>query len=312
MIISASRRTDIPAFYSEWFIRRVRAGYCTVPNPYNNNQVTWVSLKPEKTEMIVFWTRNPRPLFPYLEELAQRGLEFYFHFTLMNNPREIDPKSPSLQASLETFSELAERIGSDKIIWRYDPIVLSTLTTTDFHKKQFGEIASALQQKTNRVVISIADVSSKIKQRMKDLQKQGIHLTAPDSLPEGDFAGLMRYFAQTARESGMEIVSCSEEIDLTIYDIRPGKCVDDDFIRKVFGKEVINKKDPSQRRACGCVVSKDIGMYDTCQFGCQYCYATSSFERAKQNYKEHDPNSPSLIGWFDADEQIQIPQPRLW
>ncbi|MCX8024216.1 MAG: DUF1848 domain-containing protein, partial [Thermanaerothrix sp.] len=122
MIISASRRTDIPAFYTPWFIHRVRAGYCTVPNPFNHNQVSYVSLKPEDVDIIVFWTRNPAPLIPYLGELDARGLRYYFQYTIMENPRTIDKKSPPLQPAIETFVELSEKIGDERVIWRYDPI----------------------------------------------------------------------------------------------------------------------------------------------------------------------------------------------
>src|SRR5512135_950390 len=128
MIISASRRTDIPAFYSRWFMNRVRAGYCTVPNPFNANQVKRISLLPEEVDVIVFWTRNPRPLFPFLKELDVRGVRYYFQFTLLDNPRSIDPKTPPAESALQTFRALSEQVGPARVIWRYDPLVLSQIT----------------------------------------------------------------------------------------------------------------------------------------------------------------------------------------
>lgn len=299
MIISASRRTDIPAFYTPWFIRRVRAGYCTVPNPFNRNQVSYVSLKPEDVDVIVFWTRNPAPLIPYLDELDARGLRYYFQYTVLDNPRALDPKSPPLPAALKTFRRLAERIGPQKVIWRYDPIVFTPHTEAEFHRDAFARIAAALRGFTQRVVISVMDRYPKAEKRLATLEAHGFPLNeALTQTPA--FEALMRDLVAIATENGMEIVSCAEDLDLTPYGVRPGKCVDDDYIRRVFGLEVTHKKDPHQREACGCVVSKDIGAYDTCLFGCQYCYATRSFDRARQQHAAHNPESPSLIGWYES------------
>lgn len=297
MIISASRRTDIPAFYAEWFMNRVRAGYCTVPNPFNHDQVSHISLEPEDVDVIVFWTRNPRPLMSHLAELDGRGYRYYFQYTVMDNPRLIDPKTPPLETSLETFRELAGQIGPERVIWRYDPIVFSNITDAEFHREKYEVIARTLRGYTHRSVISILDLYRKAEKRWRELTKQGVELLP---CPDGEFADLMRSIAGIAAENGLEIVSCAEKVDLRPYGIRPGKCVDDEYIAGVFGLKVMDRKDPSQREACGCVVSRDIGMYDTCLFGCQYCYATSSFERARVNHEEHDPDSPSLIGWYEA------------
>ena len=150
MILSVSRRSDIPAFYAEWFIRRVRAGYCLVPNPFYPQQVTQISLAPQDVEVIVFWTRNPRPLFPYLAELDERGYRYYFQYTLLNNPRAIDPKVPAMATAIQTFRELAERIGPQKVIWRYDPIVFTQLTDEAFHRQSYERIAQSLQGQIGR------------------------------------------------------------------------------------------------------------------------------------------------------------------
>jgi hypothetical protein len=296
MIISASRRTDIPAFYSEWFINRIRAGYCTVPNPFNRNQVSRVSLLPEDVDVIVFWTRNPRPLFPHLAELDRRGYRCYFQYTLLDNPRAIDPKSPPA-AAIRTFCELAGLVGSQRVIWRYDPIVLSEATPPEFHVAAHSRIAAALKGCTGRNVISLVDIYRKAQGRLNQLHREGISVgeMASDALPAA-VGDLLRQMAQTAQAHGMEITSCAEDVDLRPYGVAPGKCVDDQYIARTFGLRLNVKKDPSQRPACGCVQSKDIGMYDSCLFGCQYCYATSSFETARRNHEEHDPLSPSLVG----------------
>ncbi len=295
MIISASRRTDIPAFYAEWFMNRIRAGTCTVPNPFNPSQVSRVALTPEDVEVIVFWTRYPRPLFRHLGELERRGYRYYFQYTVMGNPRAIDTKGPALGASLRTFGELADRIGPERVIWRYDPIVFTPRTGADFHRRNYENIARSLKGHTRRSVISVVDVYRKSKQRLAELAEQGCEVLDWREAARDRYIALMRVIAEIGEANGMEVVSCAEKDDLRAYGIRPGKCVDDKLIAGVFGIEVPGKKDPSQRKDCGCVVSKDIGMYDTCPFGCRYCYATKSLEQARINRERHDSNSPSLI-----------------
>jgi hypothetical protein len=310
MLISASRRTDIPALYAAWFMHRIRAGYCTVPNPFNRKQITTVSLKPEDVDVIVFWTRNPRPLLPHLAELTQRGFRFYVQYTLMHNPPALDPHVPSLSASLAAFHELAARTSPDQVIWRYDPIVFTAHTDAHFHEQAYRQIAAALHGSTRRSVISIVDVYRKIQARLTTLAKQGLEVAGADGQPVPGFADLMRALAGIANEHDMELVSCAEEIDLRPYGIRPGKCIDDGYITQVFGLDVTRAKDASQRPACGCVTSRDIGMYDSCLFGCQYCYATTSFDRARRNHAQHNPASPALLGWYDADSPpAELPLP---
>jgi hypothetical protein len=301
MIISASRRTDIPSLYAGWFIKRVKAGYCLVPNPYNRNQVSRISLAPNDVAVMVFWTRNPRPLLPYLKELDDCGIHYYFQFTVMNNPREIDPHTSSLHASLETFRRLVDHVGPRRVIWRYDPIVFTETTNREFHLKVFADIADQLENLTHRCVISIVDAYRKTKSRMVALSK------LPGFKVEGYQPALheaMLWEMQSiASARGMELTSCAEEITLSHLGIKPGKCIDDEYIRAVFDIEVTHKKDKGQREACGCVESRDIGVYDTCILGCKYCYATSSFEKALINYQKHDKDAPSLINGIEYPVQ---------
>ncbi len=299
MIISASRRTDIPAFYARWFINRIRAGFCTVPNPFNRKQITRVSLLPKDVTLLIFWTRNPKPLFPYLDELDQRGYNYYFQYTLLGTPREIEPQSPPRTTAIKTFQELADRVGSDRVIWRYDPIVFSQLTDAGYHSENYTQIAAALKNYTHRSVVSVMDMYAKFRKRIDQLNQDGLGIIEYDGSPSQRFDDLMSVIVRAAHENDMLIQSCAEDLDLTIYGIQPGKCIDDENITAIFGLEVNHRKDPGQRKACGCVVSKDIGMYDSCLFNCPYCYATGNFERAKENYKRHDSESPSLVGWYD-------------
>jgi hypothetical protein len=205
-----------------------------------------------------------------------------------------------MDLAVRTFCDLVETVGPKKVIWRYDPIVLSNVTDLGFHQKTYGTIARQLRGYTHRSVISVVDIYAKSRKRLQVLANQGLEVIACDDFPTGQFDDLMHGLVRTAAECGLEISSCAEELDLASYGIRAGKCVDDEYIENVFGLHVKSKKDPGQRKACRCVVSRDIGMYESCVLGCQYCYATTSFQRAKTNYSQHRSDSPSLLGWYDA------------
>jgi hypothetical protein len=204
MIISASRRTDIPAFYAEWMVHRLREGYCTVPNPCNRNQVSSISLRPEDVDVIVFWTRNPLPLLPYLEELDSRGYRYYFQYTILGYPREIERHAPPLATAIETFRELSERLGSGRVIWRYDPIVFTGLTPPAFHRENFQRLAESLRGCTRRSVVSIVDMYRKTESRLKELEGTPAAIRPCEA---GDFQKLMRDLAELAPANGMDIVS---------------------------------------------------------------------------------------------------------
>lgn len=312
MIISASRRTDIPAFYAQWFVNRVRARYCAVPNPFNPQQVTRVSLAPADVDAVVFWTRNPRPLLRHLDELDDRGYRYYFQFTLLRNPRWLDQNGPVFRGALDTFRRLADRIGPGRVIWRYDPIVFTSQTMVQFHVDAFGEIAAALRGSTRRAVISVMTPYRKVQRRLDALEREtGVRLALDDRQRKSCVENLARQFQQIAAANDMALVSCADETGLARYGVEAGKCVDDRLLRELFSLDVPGTKDPGQRPACGCVPSRDIGMYDTCLFGCVYCYATSHFARARENYRLHNPESPSLVGWHDApalrEENQQAP-----
>jgi hypothetical protein len=215
-------------------------------------------------------------------------------------PREIDPRCLAAATAAETFRELAERLDPKRVIWRYDPIVFTGVTPPAFHEENFQRLAESLRGHSHRVVISIVDMYRKIEARMKNLE--GMAAVCPCDAE--DFAALMRRLAALAGENRMEIVSCAEEIGLRPFGILPGKCVDDQVIAEALGVEVPKTKDPTQRAACGCVVSRDIGMYESCPLGCRYCYATTNFDRARVNFESHDANSPSLLGWHEPPEQV--------
>ncbi|MFH2138775.1 MAG: DUF1848 domain-containing protein [Candidatus Omnitrophota bacterium] len=275
-IISASRRTDIPAFYSEWFMNRIRQGYCIVPNPmYPKQKTKPISLRPEDVEIIVFWTRDPGPLMKYLSELDERGYKYYFQYTILGYPREIDPKCPSVDRAIKTFLELSDRIGKEKVIWRYDPILFSNLTPLPWHKDQIEKIFGKLKGKTEQMVISFIDPYRKTKIRLeKETSKT---FTLDDHAFEAKtYLELGKWIGSSMPEKGIRVVTCAEPMDLSCYGIEHGKCIDNALIQRIIDRKVTSSKDPAQRKACGCVKSKDIGSNNTCRFGCKYCYATNT------------------------------------
>lgn len=294
MIISCSRRTDIPAFFSPWFMNRISGGYCTVVNPMNPKQVTYVSLAAPDVDAIVFWTKNPAPLIPRLPELTARGYRYYFQYTLTGYGPRLEPNVPAIADSVRTFQQLATVIGPERVVWRYDPILVDPTTGLEYHAARFRQVASLLRGATTRVVISVLDLYKKTLRNLGGAMEIERH---PEILPI--FGATISTMAAIAAENGMEIRSCAEDIDLRPYGVPPGKCIDDALLLALFGVPLTSQKDPSQREVCGCVKSRDIGFYDTCAHGCKYCYATNVV-RKKLDAGGHDPRSPSLIGWYDA------------
>ncbi|MFO0754237.1 MAG: DUF1848 domain-containing protein [Thermodesulfovibrionales bacterium] len=292
MIISASRRTDIPAFYAEWFMNRIRAGYALVRNPFNGKE-SQVELSPSAVDAIVFWTRNPKPLLPHLEELDARGFPYYFLYTVTGYPRSLEPSVPPLSRAIETFRELSGRIGSGRVIWRFDPILLSTFTPEAFVTDAFGNIAQQLKGAAKRVIISFCTFYRKVSVNLAALAPASCFAAAPDEPPMRRIASSL---VEIARTCSLELFSCADTRDLSSLGIRPGKCIDDALIKELFGVAADGVKDKGQRKECGCVQSRDIGEYSTCLHGCVYCYATTSREEARRKALRHNPESPFLIG----------------
>lgn len=295
MIISASRRTDIPALYSKWFINRIRIGWCQVPNPLNYNHLSYVSLKPDDVDAIVFWSKNPTPMFEYLDELDTRGFRYYFQFTLNDYPRYFEPKVAPLEERIQIFKKLSLRLEPLRVIWRYDPIIISDQTSPDFHREKFSRIAESLSGFTKRVVVSFVDYYQKTERRISKIENFGFKFDR-NVAKSADGWNLLKELSTVARANNMEIFTCAEENDFSKVGVQPGCCIDGELLRKLWSLRGHTKKDPSQRAACLCVVSKDIGVNDTCINGCPYCYSTRNLALAQRRYSEHDPNSPVMWG----------------
>lgn len=294
MIISVSRRTDVAAFYGEWFINRLRAGLVWVANPFNRRQVSEVSLAPSDVDMLVFWTKNPAPFLRFLPELT--GYEYYFQFTLTPYGRDIEPHLPPKEALIATFHELSRRVGRERVVWRYDPIVITSRYDVTFHLAAFERMAARLAAYTDTCVISFVDVYPQIAGR---LRAAGIAVPGDTQV-----AAIAAGFATIATRYGLRLKSCAERYDLSAYGIAHGACIDGRRIERLLGGNFTFRRDANQRPECGCASSVDIGAYSTCPHGCTYCYATKNPAAATNALRRHDPTAPLLTGQLLGDERI--------
>jgi hypothetical protein len=295
LIISASRRTDIPAFYSSWFMNRVHEGWCLVPNPINYDQLSFVSLKPDDVDAIVFWSKNPSPMISYLRELDKLNYRYYFQFTVNDYPDLLEPHIPNIEYRIQTFRELSSKLELERIVWRYDPIIISNYTSYEFHRNSFSNIATALEGYTRRVMVSFVDYYNKTNLRLASLEREGFRFDkeAASSVHAWE---LMEYLQDIATSRNMEIFTCAEERDYSGAGVPPGRCIDGNLLYRLWSLDGHCKKDPSQREACLCAISKDIGINDTCGHGCAYCYSTRNFDLALRRNAQHSSSSPVIWG----------------
>ncbi len=292
MIISCSRRTDVPAYYSNWFIDKIKKERCEVPNPFNFKQVSEVDLSPGAVDCFVFWSRNPYPLMKKLSLLDERGYPYYFLYTLNDYPRKLEPFRPGTKTAIETFKRLSNRIGAGKVVWRYDPILICDSIDFDYHLKKFEYLSKELSGYSKKVIISVVTPYRKTTRRMSKLCSDSY-----ENLWERDeLYALLERIAEIASGRGLAMEICCGEKDLTGIGIKPGKCIDAGLIDRELGKNLSYRKDPNQRKNCNCAKSKDIGMNDTCLMNCAYCYATNGIKSAIENYKRCDIHSERLIG----------------
>lgn len=288
MIISASRRTDIPAFYSEWFIERIKQGYACVKNPMNAKQIKTVSLKPQDVDCIVFWTKNAAPLMNKLKTLDDLGYMYYFLYTITPYEKDIEPNIPDKKEIILNFIKLSETIGSDRVILRYDPIIINSKYTADFHIKYFKNLTAKLNEHKNKCIISFVDIYNKLSKQTKEIIASPIN--------NSDMFDIARKLNKIAQDNNITVQTCCEDIDLSLLGIPRGACIDKTLIEHLSGRKSNISKAKSQRELCNCAESVDIGAYNTCTHGCVYCYANTGMNSVIENKKKHDINSPFLIG----------------
>ena len=300
MIISASRRTDIPKYYSEWLVNRIKEGYVDVRNPMYASQVSRYSLRPEIVDGIVFWTKDPAPMLKRLDAFSEYS--YYFQFSLTPYGKDIEGNLPNKHELINTFKELSARIGSDRVNWRYDPILLNGKYSIEYQIHAFGKIATELSGYTKKVTISFIDEYNFGGRSVYTSLQTGEIVAEQQNL-------LAEKISEIARDNGMSVDTCAEKINLQKYGIEHSRCVDSRIFERLNGCKLSRlktryeelAKDTAQRKECRCVDSIDIGWPNTCLNGCKYCYATSSEAEIKQNIKKYNPNSSLLCG--EIDEQ---------
>ena len=332
IIISASRSTDIPAFYADWFFHRLKAGYSAWTNPFNGVK-SFVSY--ENCRFIVFWSKNPRPLLAHLDELKERNIGCYIQYTLNDYEKEgLEKGVPPLEERIETFKRLVDKLGKGRVIWRFDPLILTDQIRIDDLLRKVEYIGDQLQGYTEKLVFSYADIAF-YKKVKANLEKSHINYQEWSLQQMEEFAQRLSNLNQKWH---YQLATCGEKIDLEPYDIQHNRCVDDDLMirfahhdkalmdflgveiktveNSLFGTEPIptnalkfsetqyaikkkDNRDKGQRQFCGCMVSKDIGEYNTCPHFCEYCYANTSKEKAVENYKRHkmNPEEETITGY---------------
>ncbi|MDR1371012.1 MAG: DUF1848 domain-containing protein [Dysgonamonadaceae bacterium] len=311
VIISASRSTDIPAFYSDWFFQRLKEGYVKWKNPFNGVPL-YVSF--QDTRLIVFWSKNHKPLIKHLDYLDEKNINYYFQFTLNDYDAEkFEPRVPNVQARIETFVELAEKVGKEKVIWRFDPLILTDKIGVEELLRKVENIGNQLKNHTDKLVFSFADIGI-YRKVQNNLRNNSIPYQEFNERTMNEFAeGLQRL--KSSEKWKFELATCAEQISLGKYGIVHNKCIDDDLIIKLFPHDKVlmdflgvkitppdmfnpkgtiekkrKNKDNGQRDCCECIVSKDIGEYNTCPHLCEYCYANANKNIALTNWNLHKQN----------------------
>lgn len=315
LVISASRATDIPAFHAQWFMNRLRAGYCLWENPFNARQRQYVSF--EKCQVFVFWSKNPQALMPRLSEIEERGYQYYVQYTLNDYEREgLEPRLPALAKRIAAFRKLSERIGRHRVIWRFDPIIMGNTLTVESVLERIQRLADQLAPYTEKLVFSFLDLYKKTAHNLKKLDPL---LRPPDNEEALRLAeGLARM--KKSLPAPLTLSTCAEKLDLRFLGIAHNACVDPNLIlrlcpanpeiRKMYAKPLIRKqesllplaqtpgrndiKDAGRRTSCGCAPSKDIGRYNTCMHLCAYCYANQSKTAAIRGMNAADTNGERL------------------
>lgn len=297
MIISASRRTDIPSYYSEWFFNRIKDGFVYVRNPMNTHQIGKISLSADVVDGIVFWTKNPTPMLNRLSEIEKYN--YYFQFTVNPYGVDVETNVPSKNnVIIPTFQRLSSEIGKDKVIWRYDPILFNEKYTIQYHIKYFESLVDILADCTEKCTVSFVDF---YKNTLRNISALGI--IEPTLSQKIELIGT---FNEIAKRHGIYIDTCAEDIGLKELGISSSSCIDKKRFECIGKCKLCIEKDKNQRLECGCISSIDIGAYNTCKNGCLYCYANFNSKIVANNFLKHDPKSPLLFGTVEKDDIIKV------
>lgn len=296
MVVSVSRRTDIPALYSDWFFNRLKAGFALVRNPMNPHQVSRVALNEKSADAFVFWSKNPQPMLARLDEIGERP--YYFQFTLTPYGPDVEGALPDKRTLMDTFARLSDQIGPERVIWRYDPILITPRYNADFHRCAFEKMAKRLYPYTRRVTVSFIDPYRHIQRAVNEL---GIAF-----LDEAAQFSLLKPIAHCAQALGLSVDTCCEAGNFEDLGVTHAHCIDAQLLSRIAGLPAAAQRDPNQRLHCGCAASVDIGAYDTCSNGCRYCYATHG-ARAIGRYDVQSPLLCSALEEADVVRERAMP-----
>lgn len=300
MILHTGLRTDIPAFYSEWFVNRLREGYVMVRNPYNPMQVTKYNISPDVVDVISFCTKNPAPFLRHMDLLKDYGQ--YWFVTITPYGREIEPNVPKKEEVLESLKALSEKVGVDSIGWRYDPIFISEDYTLERHIGEFEKMARTLSGYTETCVISFIDLYQKVLRNFPEVQ----------TVKRDDRVKIAKEFVRIGKQYGITIKSCAEGVELEAYGVDCKGCMTVATFEKAIDCTLEVPKIKGARAECGCLLGCDIGAYNTCAHLCKYCYANYDVQTVMNNMNHHDPNSPLLLGNLSKDDVIHEAKQESW
>lgn len=293
MIINTGGRTDTVQYYTEWLLRRFSEGYVLSRNPMFPSKVNRYELTPDKVDCVVFCSKNYKPILPRLHEITDR-FNTYFHYTITAYGKDIEPNVPSIDESIETLVRLSEIVGTKRIAWRYDPVLLTEKYTIKRHLETFEYMSEKLAPYIDRCIFSFVEMYKKLQYNMPEL----IPLT------ENDMKILANGLGSIAKKYRIFIQTCGTNGDFSEYGIHSSGCMTLDILGKANGVEFRELKHKCMRQGCHCIESRDIGAYDTCMNGCKYCYANKNPQKAFENYKYHDSASPLLLGDLKPDDTV--------
>jgi len=300
MIINTGQRTDIPAFYADWFANRLKEGFVCVRNPYNPNQVSRYRLNPAVVDVIGFCTKNPAPMFKYMDLLKDYGQ--YWFVTITPYGRDIEPNVPDKHKLIEDFKQLSGIVGTDSVGWRYDPIFLSERYREEYHLRAYEQIATALDGYTKTSVISFIDLYPKVMRNFPEARE----------VAKEQQLSLGKAFIEIASKHGMTVKPCAEGDELAEFGADCGGCMRISDYEKAIGKRLNAPKRKGARAECSCYLACDIGAYDTCRHLCKYCYANASTQKVIEQSRLHDPKSPFLIGNYKENDKIHDVPQKSW
>lgn len=300
MILNTGSRTDIPAYYSDWFYNRIQAGYVLVRNPYYPSQITRYLLDPEVIDVIVFCTKNPQPMLDRLSLLS--AFDTFWFVTITPYGKEIEPYVPPKEQVVHSFRRLSALVGCNRTSWRYDPIFITDQYSVDYHIEQFEQMAKALSGYTRQCVVSFIDLYEKTKRNF-----HGIH-----SVTNKEQELLIDAFSKIAKENDLQIHLCCENAELVRDHVDAGGCMSKAVLEKALDCKLDVPKKKMARQECSCLLGADIGAYNTCGHGCLYCYANYDNETVIKNRKLHNAASPLLVGEVSENDVIKAAEQKSW